>query len=72
MSAQSRPGSVGPPNGNMPHGQGPPPPPPGPPGQQSQNLNQIVSSIITFQVATVFHLHSLVPHVMSHACGVVT
>jgi len=42
MSAQSRPASVGPPNGNMnaPHGQGPPPPPP---GQQSQNLNQIVS-----------------------------
>jgi hypothetical protein len=45
MSAQQQPpsrtASVGPPNGNMntPHGQGPPPPP----GQQSQNLNQIVS-----------------------------
>jgi hypothetical protein len=67
MSAQSRPASVGPPNGNMnaPHGQGPPPPPP---GQQSQNLNQIVSH---FCIRAIF-VHFLAPHLISHARGAVT
>jgi len=46
----SRTASVGPPNGNMntPHGQAPPPPP----GQQSQNLNQIVS--VNFVISSLF------------------
>ena len=63
MSAQqppSRTASVGPPNGNMnpPHGQGPPPPP----GQQSQNLNQIVS--IKFMVSSLrFSFHEQARHV---------